>query len=180
MDQIRKATPKDIPEIKRIMDIGLASVQDKTWYVTDDEEFLERHVEKEGYILNYVCNGMIAGFLVVRHPGEAEDNLGRALMEENRNGTSLDLSETTDQWLHKITHMESASVLPEFRGQKIQKKLLQKAEELEKERGTGYLLCTVHPDNVYSARNLEQLGYMCLKETEKYGGLKRKIMYKAI
>lgn len=161
MNQILKATKKDIPEIKHIMDTGLASVQDKTWYVVDDVEFLERHVEEEGYILKYMAEDVIAGFLVVRHPGMAEDNLGRYLQKED-----------------KVTHMESAAVLPKFRGQKIQKKLLQKAEELEKERGTKYLMCTVHPDNIYSAGNLEQLGYGCLLEVEKYGGLKRKIMYK--
>ena len=162
---IVKADKKDIQKIKCIMDAGFASVQDKTWYVTDDVAFLERHIEAEGYILNYMSDETIAGFLIVRYPGMAEDNLGRY----------LDNVELT-----RVTHMESASVLPEFRGQKIQKKLLQRAEELERERGTKYLMCTVHPDNIYSRRNLEQLGYFCLTETEKYGGLKRKIMYKEI
>jgi len=179
MERIEKAIQKDIAEIKRIMDIGLATTQDKTWYVTDEVDFLEQHIGKEGYILKYMVGEVIAGFLLVRHPGLAEDNLGKYLAEQNNSSETKNLV-LPDGWLHRITHMESASVLPEYRGRGIQQKLLQRAEELEKEWGAEYLMCTVHPDNVYSATNLERLGYITLLETEKYGGLKRKIMYKAI
>ena len=98
----------------------------------------------------------------------AEDNLGRTL--EN----------WSEGLLTKVSHMESAAVLPEFRGQKIQKKLLEEAEKIERKQGMQYLMCTVHPENRYSVENLEQLGYMVLLETEKYGGLRRKIVYKKL
>lgn len=168
MDSIKYAAWQDIPEIERIMTLGQVTTENMDWYVADDRAFIERHICEEGYILNYTQKEQIVGFLLVRHPRLAEDNLGRYLPE------------WTEEMLHKVAHMESAAVLPEYRGRKIQKKLLQRAEELEQEKGTAYLMATVHPENVYSAGNLEALGYECLMETEKYGGLRRKILYKKL
>ena len=168
MKCITYAVPKDISEILFVMEEGFVSTKNKDWYVTDDREFIERHIETEGYILKYMLDNKIAGFLIVRHPKGAEDNLGRYL---------ADCPEDT---LLKVAHMESAAVLPEFRGQKIQRKLLARAEEIERKRDTHYLMATVHPDNVYSAGNLEQAGFECLLETEKYSGLRRKVMCKKL
>jgi len=166
MEHIVYATTDDIEEIQEVMETGFETTENKDWYVTDDREFIERHIQKEGYILKYVLKNKIAGFLIVRRPMLAEDNLG-----EN-------LSDWTEEMLTKVSHMESAAVLPEFRGKKIQKKLLMAAEEIERKQGMEYLMCTVHPDNRYSAGNLEQLGYRAVLETEKYGGLQRKIVCK--
>lgn len=168
MDCILHAEEKDIIELEQIMAICQAAIQNKDWYVVDDRAFIERHISEEGYILKYMQEEQIAGFLLVRHPKLAEDNLGRYLPE------------WTDEMLYQVAHMESAAVLPEYRGRKIQKKLLLCAEELEREQGTAYLMATVHPDNVYSSGNLEALGYECLQETEKYGGLRRRILCKKL
>ena len=166
MEHIVYAMADDIEEIQAVMETGLETTENKEWYVTDDRAFIERHIEAEGYILKYVINNRIAGFLIVRRPMFAEDNLGK------------NLSDWTEEMLTKVSHMESVAVLPEFRGQKIQKKLLMAAEEIERKQGMRYLMCTVHPDNRYSAGNLEQLGYRAVLETEKYGGLQRKIVGK--
>lgn len=168
MESITLAVKEDVDEIQAVMKTAFASISRKDWYVVDDRSFVERHIMEEGYILKYTLEGRIAGFLMVRYPGTAEDNLGRYLPE------------WTEEMLYQVAHMESAAVLPEFRGRKIQKKLLLAAENRERERGTGYLMGTVHPDNCYSADNLEQAGYKCLLETEKYGGLKRKVVCKKI
>ena len=168
MKCITYAVPKDISEILYVMEEGFSSTKNKDWYVTDDREFIERHIETEGYILKYMLDNKIAGFLIVRHPKLAEDNLGRYLPD------------WSEEALMRVSHMESVAVLPKSRGQKIQKKLLSAAEEIEQKRETKYLMATVHPDNIYSVENLEQLGYQCLLETEKYGGRKRKIMSKEL
>lgn len=168
MNEITYATIDDITEIMSVMEIGHSTTKSSDWYVTDDRAFVERHIQEEGYTLKYVRENKIAGFLIVRHPMLAEDNLGRYLEEYSEN------------ILLKVAHMESAAVLPDFRGWKIQRKLLARAEEIERERGTQYLMATVHPDNVYSVRNLEQAGFECILETEKYSGLRRKVMSKKI
>lgn len=181
MGQIVYATMEDIAEIKALMDSAVTDFARKDWYVTDDEAFISRHiggeqptmpreqgVKPEGYILKCIVDGKMAAFLIVRHPGDAEDNLGVYLPESEQVNLQL------------ISHMESAAVHPAYRGQGLQGKLLQEAEEIERTRGTKYLMATVHPENIYSLRNLEKEGYKCILETKKYGGLRRKVLCKEL
>ncbi len=168
MQKIEYATKEDSVELKAVMEEAVAVLPQKDWYVADDIEFLERHIEDEGYILKCVVEEQIVAFLVVRYPKLAEDNLGQYL--HNR----------TEELLLNVAHMESVAVLPKFRGYKIQKQLVEMAEKVEKNKNTRYLMATVHPENIYSKRNFEQQGYSCLLETEKYGGLKRIILIKKL
>lgn len=168
MQEILYATKKDILTLKNIMDEVVATLSQKDWYVPDDIPFLERHLNEEGYILKCVIEGKIVAFLIVRYPMFSEDNLGYYL------------SNPTKEELTKVAHIESIAVLPQFRGYRLQKQLLEQAEQIEKKRDTKYLMATVHPDNIYSGKNFKEQGYVCLLETKKYGGLKRNILLKQI
>lgn len=168
MQEILYATKEDIVELKKVMDEAIEVLQQKEWYVSDDIPFLERHIKEEGYILKYVVDDKIVAFLIVRYPIFSNDNLGYYLPD------------ITDEMLINVTHIESVAVLPKFRGYKLQKKLLERAEKMEKEKHTKYLMATVHPDNIYSMRNFEEQGFFCLLETKKYGGLRRSILLKEI
>lgn len=142
----------------------------------------------EGYTLKYVRNGCLWAFLIVRHPGAAEDNLGYCLSEKELEQAALEVfslehenhEKMSHQALHLIAHMESAAVHPACRGMGLQGKLLRRAEEIERSCGTKFLMATVHPDNRYSLYNLQSAGYECLLETEKYGGLRRKVLCKRL
>lgn len=188
MQQISFATAEDVLCIMALMNVAVSAATPKDWYVTDDEDFVRRHIDGEGYTLKYIIDGELAAFLIVRHPGEAEDNLGRELLNISAESVHMcateNLSVTTkatmQEFLHRVAHMESAAVHPNYRGKGLQGKLLQRAEEIEASRGTRFLMATVHPDNVYSLRNLEIAGYKCILETEKYGGLRRKVLCKEL
>ena len=54
------------------------------------------------------------------------------------------------------------------------------AEEIIKRKKMRYLMATVHPDNIYSLRNMEKLGMKAVLETKKYGGKQRYIMCKTL
>ena len=41
-------------------------------------------------------------------------------------------------------------------------------------------MATVHPDNIYSFRNMEKLGMKAVLETKKYGGQRRYVMSKTL
>ncbi len=168
MQEIFYATKEDVLELKNVMDEAVAVLLQKDWYVADDIDFLEQHMKEEGYTLKYVIEGKIVAFLIVRYPMFSDDNLGYYL------------SNPTEDILTKVAHIESIAVLPDFRGHKLQKKLLQMAEQIEKEKHTKYLMATVHPDNIYSMRNFNAQGFVCLLETKKYGGLRRNILLKEI
>ena len=165
LKNIRIAVPSDGPALLRIMEAAVKNLQQRDWFLDDDLDFIMRHIDgPDGYTLKYVVDGVIAGFLIVRYPGISDINLGHY----------LNLSEED---LLLAAHMESAGVLPEFRGQKIMYQLLSAAIEHEKQSSTKYLFVTVHPDNIYSKNNLISVGFQPIVTLKKYGDWLRTVMY---
>ena len=157
----------DIPEIMKIMGVALSLVPDKAWFAVDDETFMRRHIAEQGFTLKAVVEGELAGFLTVRYPKGDTDNLG----------DYINLSEEEKMF---VVHMESAAVLPEYRGLRIQNQLMAKGYELLKGTEYKYVMGTAHPDNQFSVNNFRKLGYKVVAEVEKYGGLRRYVWYKAV
>ncbi len=166
---IKRCSEKDIPGLLALMNRVYEEMEHKEWYVTDDREFLLAHLEREGFLLKAEekSGGVLAGFLAVRIPRLAEDNLGRCL------------GYSPDQLLW-TAHMESAAVASGFRGYGLQGRLMAEAETILAEKGFCRLLGTVHPDNCYSRNHFLRLGYHAAARREKYGGLSRDIMEKII
>ena len=165
---IRKADISDAEEIYHIMQETYAALEDKSLYVCDDLEYIKQHIVKEGFtIVACTETDRIVGSFIVRFPGENEDNLGY----------DVGLSEED---LSKVVHMDSAVVLPEFRGNGLQGKMLKYAEEnidVEKYR---FWVTTVAPNNAPSKNTLLKAGYQEVLVKEKYGGLIRSILQKNI
>lgn len=109
----------------------------------------------------------LAGIFMVTFPGLTEENLG------------WDLNFKEDMLL-QTAHMDTAVILPAYRGNGLQGRLMQKAEADLKQAGYSCLLCTIHPDNQYSMNNAIKLGYRVAKSTVKYHGLPRNILSKEL
>lgn len=161
------ADETDVPGISEISEESYRQMEHKEWFYRDDAACIRRHVSQEGFILKAVVSGETAGFLMVRCPKEAEDNLG----------VYLDLS---PEEMHLAAHMETAAVKKKYRGLGIQKKLMAEGEEILKKQGYKYIMGTAHPDNVYSVNNFLKLGYKIIAEDKKYGGLPRCIFCRRI
>ena len=163
---VSRAGMADVDGIMRVMDAARRSAV-PGWFVSDDTEYVRRHVDEQGFILVAKADQEeIVGFLVIDFPGICEGNLGvyRNLEPEA---------------LLRVVHMDSAAVLPEFRGNHLQERLFRVAEEiLDQMPWYRYRMCTVHPENRYSLNNLERLGYRVLTEAYLYGGLPRYVMWK--
>ena len=80
--------------------------------------------------------------------------------------------------LEKVAYMDSAAVLPQYRGRGLQRSMIEFAERSERLTGYRYLMATVSPDNPYSLRNLRQLDYDIVCRCEKYGGKERYVVAK--
>ena len=78
-----------------------------------------------------------------------------------------------------MVHMDTSVVHPAYRGQGLQRKMVQTAEKALSGRGEKILLCTVHPENQYSLRNMQTQGYSIRKRVEMYGS-ERYILQKNI
>lgn len=170
---IRKAQLADAEAIYEVMLKAEEALEDKTLYVCDDLEYVKLHiivpeneVNSNGFgVVGCDENGKIVGSFIIRYPKNSEDNLGR----------DVDLS---DAELLQVVHMESAAVLPEYRGNHLQEKMLRFAENLIDRNRYQYFMATVSPDNPASYLTFEKCGYQLIKTKEKYGGLMRRIYLK--
>ena len=165
--KIERATLDDLTTIMNIMHTALGLVEDKSWYAVDSEEFVAKCIEGQGFTLKAIVEGNIAGFLTVRYPWGDDDNLGYY----------IGLSEEEKMY---VAHMESAAVLPEYRGLRIQNQLMARGFELLKETEYKYVMGTAHPDNVFSVNNFHKLGYEIVADVKKYGGLRRYVFSQTI
>ena len=123
------------------------------WFVAEPYEEFDFWMNEERGILYLAVDedeNVGAMFFVIL-PGLHPDNLGYDLnMEEEQ--------------LKLCAMMDTAAVLPEFRGHHLQYEML----------------CTVHPENVFSRSNVMKQGYEKLLTKEKYGGFLRDIWMKQI
>jgi ribosomal protein S18 acetylase RimI-like enzyme len=85
----------------------------------------------------------------------------------------------TEENLVKVAHMDSVVILPQYRGYKLQYRLMEAAEDvLCRETEYSIWMATVHPDNKYSLGNVQAHGYEIVAEAMKYGGYPRYVLKK--
>lgn len=163
---IRRANIKDVNQINEIMRKVYFALEDKAAFAPDDTDTVMMFLEPDNFILVAEAEDGLAAFLAVEIPGEAEDNLGHdiGLKQEE---------------LHKVAHIESTAVLPEYRGNGLQMKLMTEAEKLLSEMEIEYYMATVYPGNRYSLNNFLTLDYKIIRSALKYGGLDRLVLLKS-
>lgn len=170
--KIEQLTETDLPKIMQVMEEVKQSVEVKEWFVADDEAYVRKVLSEKGFIVGAaeLESSELAGFFMVYYPDT-----------ENNMGTYAGLSKPE---LAKVVYMDSAAVKEKYRGNRLQQRMLAAVEEIlqkrQKEAGLDrmYLMCTVHPDNVFSLRNMEKGGYKIVTRAKMYGGLERYILCK--
>lgn len=142
----------------------------KDWYLADNSDYTY-HMLTSGEGLGYKAieaeTGDVAGVFLAVIPGLSEENMGR------------DAGLAEDE-LPKVAHMDTAAVLPQYRGNQLQYRLMQAAEADLRAMGFHYLMGTIHPDNVYSMNNAMKQGYRIIGEKLKHGGKRRAILMKEL
>ena len=189
--KIRLAEEKDVPRIRELMDLSVQNLPVREWFLDDDIQEIRKLIAQEGYTLLYeeACppdpmsetkeaeekrglpeqaETVTAGFLEIKHPGLSENNLGRYL-------------HLPDEELAAACHLESVSVDPAFRGRGIFRQLIAEALVLEREvYHMRHVLSTVHPDNIFSRRNMEEAGLEGVLTCPMYSGWMRMLMYRRL
>lgn len=165
---IRVVREEEAETVYQMMQEVYEQMENKELFATSDLDYIKAHLGAEGFIVAaYDSSGEMAGHFMVRYPKDAEDNLGR------------DLGLPKEE-LCKVAHMESAVVLPKYRGNHLQVLMLQYAESIMDKEQYTYLMATVSPDNPASYRSLESNGYQVMMTKEKYGGMLRRIYCKKV
>lgn len=162
---IRYADAGESGCIATLMQNVYNNMQDKTWFVCDDEEYVKKHISDEGFCVVALSDERIVGSLVARYPKMSQDNLGKEM-------------EALENELEYVAHIESMVVDEAFRGHGLQRKMMEFAiKEIDKNT-YRHIMGTVAPKNTPSLNNFLKLGFSVVKTVEKYGGLERHILYK--
>ncbi len=167
---IEKAVPADYPAFAEISRQVWQLLDHKEWFAMDNPDYT-LHVLTGGRGTGYKAmaeeTGEIAGIFLTEVPGMSEENLGRDIC-------------LSEEELPKVAHMDTAAVLPKYRGHHLQYLLMQAAEEDLRSQGFRYLMCTIHPENHASLNTALRQGYRIMTEKEKYGGYRRAILLKEL
>lgn len=158
--EIRKGSCGDTENFIRLLQEVRESMEHKEWFYLDPPDEV-RKMMGNGTMQLWVAmdNCHLAAAFTIVIPGLEETNYG------------YDLGFTEDQLL-RVVNMDTAAVHPDYRGQGLQRKLMQTAETEIAKAGEHILLCTVHPENRFSLQNVLKQGYTIRKKLEKYGSIR--------
>lgn len=168
--RIEKAEPADYEAIIGLIEEVWQQLDRKEWFVADNAQYTRELLSSgtgRAYKATDCETGRLAGIFIAALPGISQENLG------------YDIGLSRKE-LSLVAHMDTAAVLPKYRGQKLQYRLMQMAEKELKAEGLRYLMCTVHPQNRYSRENVLRQGYEVVATKEKYGGYLRDILLKRL
>ena len=155
--KIRKGTVQDTEALLKFLQTVRNGMPHPEWFYLDPEEDVREYMTNGTMQLWLAMDGeTIAAIFDTLTPGSAAWNYGY----------DLGLS---DPELQQVVHLDNAAVSPGYRGLGLQSKMIQTAEAAFSGKGKKILLCTVHPDNLYSLNNVLKRGYTIEKRLAKYG-----------
>lgn len=158
--EIRKGTNRDTEGFIQLLQETKAGMVNQDWFFLDAPEDVRAMMENGVMELWVAMDGhRIAGAFDLIHPG----------LEEYNYGYDLDFDE---ERLLRVVQMDTAAVHPDYRGLGLQKKLMETAEAEIRKMSGRILLCTIHPDNVFSLNNVLKQGYSVEKKLPKYGSVR--------
>ncbi len=165
--EFKECSIKDIDAICEIQEKAFENLQNSNLLRRNSREMLERCLKKPHYTLGAFHNEKLIAFAILYDGETTTENIG------------YDIGVKGDE-LISVANIKLIIVLPDYRGNGLQVKLVSKLEKVAQDNGKKILCATVSPDNAYSIKNFEQLGYVFYSQKEKYGGLVRNIYYKKI
>ena len=158
--EIRRGDVNDLEAFIRLLyEVRDAMPNKECFFLDPPEDIREMMVNGSMKLWVAMDGDCLAGAFDILIPGLSENNYG------------YDLGFTEEELL-RVVNMDSAAVHPDYRGQGLQKRLMQEAEKYIRAAGNRILLCTVHPDNLFSLNNVLNQGYVIIMKKEKYGSVR--------
>ena len=153
----------------------LLDVQEETFLAHNgDPDFLRRNTyetlevcfDKNSLVLGAYLNDELIGFGILLDAQDTAENLAKDVEVIQDKLTSA--------------NVKLIIVRPSYRGNGLQKIIINKLQEHAKNCGFSYLCATVSPVNNYSLNNFLGTDFINYKTLNKYGGLSRILLYKKI
>lgn len=154
---------------------ALLEIQEETFaYANGNTDFLRRNTAETlavcftepSAVLGVFYEDSLIAFGILHVAGTTKENLAYDVEE---------IKNVTDS-----ANVKLIIVRPQFRGNGIQRMLIDRLQNIAKETGHAWICATVAPDNVWSLNNFLKCGLREIKILEKYGGMKRTLLCKKI
>jgi len=165
---IRKCTTNDVDSIYDIQNIVINNFK-------EEEKCYFLPFKKETYlrILNHPINdGEIYGAFI--------ENRMIAWIFLSISNRMKELKQMITNFNGNCADIDGVIVLPEYRGYGLQKTLVKYLEERAREKGISNIIAEVTFGNIYSLRNLKDLGYEEQTWYQKDENIKRYILLKKL
>ncbi len=166
--KIRKCTTNDVDEIYNIQNIVIDNFKD----------------EEKGYFLPFKKEWYLR---IVNDPINDGEIYGAFIDDKMVAWIFLSVSNRMKELKEMIPNLEGncadidgVIVLPEYRGYGLQKTLVKYLEKKAKEKGIENIIAEVTFGNIYSLRNLKELGYEEKTWYQKDENIKRYILLKKL
>ena len=157
---IRKGSTADTERMLQLLHKVKDDMENQDWFFLDPDEEIRKMMESGVMQLWLAEDGdRVAAIFDYIIPGLNGYNYG------------YDLGFSEEDLL-RVVQMDTAAVDPSYRGLKLQKTLMQRAEQEIREIPGIILLSTIHPDNRYSLNNLLAQDYSVEKKVAKYGSVR--------
>ena len=162
---LRRCTPDEAPAVYALQNEVHAAMPHPEQFVPDTLENIT------GYLRTGVCigawqQGRLGAYLILRLCGQSSENYAAFL------------GVPQSQWQH-WANADSAVVHPDWRGNGLQRRMLEAALPLLPESIT-HLGATVSPANPYSLSNALACGFTIRARREMYGGFDRYLLAKEL
>ena len=159
--KLRRCTPEEAAEVFSLQNEVRAAMPDPSLFVPDTLEHITAYV-REDLCIGVWQGSRLGGYLTVRFCGQNPDNYA-AFMDVPRT-----------EWTH-WANADSAIVHPDFRGNGLQRRMLEAALPLFPENIT-HIGATISPENPYSLNNALASGFEVVTRREMYGGYDRYLL----
>jgi len=151
-----------------VQDEVYTKLERKDLYIKITEQEFEEVLGGMGIVVGAVCNGQLVGFHVSSYHDTETKELGKHLNLNSRQ-------------LEELAYIEASVVLPEYRGNGLQKIMISENIKLLKDCGfIKHLVTTIAPDNIPSLKSLQNLGFFILNTKEITPGCIRHILYRKL
>lgn len=166
---VRYLQIEDIEKMLNLQKIVLNHLDSHEILIKYTKESLAKTL-KEGFGLGVFCDDNLIAYRTLTFPSYDSDlNLTNFLDFIPQNEKDF------------VMHLQTCLVLPEFRGQKLQKLLSEIAIDIATKKNILHICCTISPLNYFSLNNIFHLG-LCIRNLRYmqgyYNGLLRYILHK--
>lgn len=147
---IRECLLEELPLVHEIeQEVYKECINKELFSLLTDSEFLSR-IKPPNFIFGCFDNQHLIGYVIYKVPDEEE------LIE-------FDITSCGHNQKDTII-LDGLAVLPLFRGQGLQRRMVAYFENKAKEHTKSNIVATVHPDNSFCLNNFLDAGYSILKE----------------